>query len=339
MDSEQFDRLVRSLTLSPSRRQALAGLASVALGVMLGREPLPATAKRKKGGKGKKKKRKSSPATVAPARVAPPPPPCLAVQETCTPGSCCDGRTCGNNFCAGDPPVCCGELGAACAEPCDCCGLSTTCGLDNTCICTGAVCGGECTNDECCPDGSGCPAGQVCQSGTCVCAGGFTCNDDCCAGSEVCQRVPGPVACVTGSCSDHPYDYCNSNDYYTCGETCDCVTSVETSVSVCTDDLQTDNVTCFACTTNTECVTETGVAGAICVPGGEQFCGFFCPDTPTANFCVTPGCEASASAAAARSAGKSTGKKAPRQTGKTKQAAEARPARRRNKRSRRGRRR
>src|SRR4051812_800768 len=95
MDDFRFDALTKLLSDAPSRRGALATL----LGGTLGLLGLSLTeAKKKKKGKGKKKKKKPSPPIVPPPPVSPPP-PCGVAQQACTPGSCCAGRTCGNNFC------------------------------------------------------------------------------------------------------------------------------------------------------------------------------------------------------------------------------------------------
>ena len=61
MDAEGFDRLLRSLSHSPSRRGALRLLAGSAVESLLTVGALPAAAK-----KNKKKKKKKTPAAIVP---------------------------------------------------------------------------------------------------------------------------------------------------------------------------------------------------------------------------------------------------------------------------------
>ena len=59
MDAPGFDSLLRSLSMTPSRRDALRVLTGAALGSLLGLEHEPGAAKRKKR---KKKRRRDAPA-------------------------------------------------------------------------------------------------------------------------------------------------------------------------------------------------------------------------------------------------------------------------------------
>ncbi|MDQ3225525.1 MAG: hypothetical protein M3Q50_02680, partial [Chloroflexota bacterium] len=78
MDPSRFDTFAKSLTMTASRRRAVAGLFAGLLAPLLAKDELSA----KKGkGKGKKKKKGGPP--------APPPPP-----PTCTP-ACIAPQTCG----------------------------------------------------------------------------------------------------------------------------------------------------------------------------------------------------------------------------------------------------
>jgi hypothetical protein len=82
MDTERFERMVRALMMTLSRRQTLMGVAGVVLGRALGSAPSVATAKGKKGkGKGKGKKKRRGGQTAPPA--SPPPQPTPVVTYTC----------------------------------------------------------------------------------------------------------------------------------------------------------------------------------------------------------------------------------------------------------------
>jgi hypothetical protein len=211
MDDERFDRLARSIAGSPSRRQVVGGLASGALGILLGavRPEVVAAACRKAGANCGRRKR-----CCAGAR-------CLETADggrrcQCNPGleQCPDGRchdlktdpaTCGSCFigCAGPvgTPVTCvgGECcaadrvvdGACCrAERIeDCCPADRifvkcrqrcVCGRHDPSFCGGPISG---PSDRCCASEAVdpsfcCPPDLVC--GSRCCEEGFQCiNGDC----------------------------------------------------------------------------------------------------------------------------------------------------------------
>jgi hypothetical protein len=139
MDAERFERVVRTLTTSPSRRQALGVLAAAFFGGQLGSAAPVSVAKGKKG-KGKKRRKKRAPVCTAQ----------------------CAGRICGDDGCGGSCGTC-GGVGAQCCngvcvdlltDPANCGGCGRVCP-------SGGCHHGACT----CPDGeSQCPDACICET-------------------------------------------------------------------------------------------------------------------------------------------------------------------------------
>src|SRR5688500_8295311 len=162
MDGTRFDRLTRTLTTTGSRRRALGGLLSGALGVLSSgaehttakkKKPCPPCKKRKQG----KCKKKLPDGTACAGGICqngncvaqgagggsrqPPPPPA---------GTCIDGVKNGS------------ETGVDCGGECFRCGLGETCASRDDCQnahCLNGTCQ-QCTADSQCPDDA---------HGACVC--------------------------------------------------------------------------------------------------------------------------------------------------------------------------
>jgi hypothetical protein len=145
MDSDRFDRLVRTVGQAPSRRQVLRQLAGIAVAAALARGGGEAAAQACKGtGKACKKHSQccsgncvggtgtgSTAGSAGVCRTA-----CLADNQACASSgdTCCSrGYVCGDDLCVegGQPFGCCGTEGAACADQCDCCG---------DLVCPGGIC-------------------------------------------------------------------------------------------------------------------------------------------------------------------------------------------------------
>jgi hypothetical protein len=171
MDAERFERVVRTLTTSSSRRQALGVLAAALFGGQLGAAAPVSVAKGKKG-KGKKGKGK---------------------RRRCTPQ--CAGRGCGDNGCGGS----CGTCG-----PCADCSNGVCVARANGISCGGSCkeCqAGQCVNKV---DGTECPEGELgrCRAGICnpipPCA---TFGNTCTSGRECCYQEPGDPCPAPPTCS------------------------------------------------------------------------------------------------------------------------------------------
>jgi hypothetical protein len=194
MEFDRFDEIIRTLTVSPSRR-GLAGLFAAGLLTTIGWEQADDTAaKRKK----KKKKKKCKP-------------PCEECQA-CSKGKCkakadgtpCAGGVCEDGRCDTDcTPDCQGKACGAndgCGGTCrsGICPGDTTCvdGLCEFCIpdCQGKDCG---TEDGCggtCQSGF-CPEGAVCE-GQCICIAFDCCQNSDCAANQVCVTVENQKFCA-----------------------------------------------------------------------------------------------------------------------------------------------
>lgn len=144
MDADRFERVVRVLTITSSRRQTVGGIAATLLGGVLGHGPLVATAKGKKGkGKGKGKK-KRGPAT-------PPPPP------TCGPGTkLCNGQCIVTTACCGGCPA---------DNICDT-GVCVRCQIGLT-VCSNTCVDLSSDSDNCGACGIACLPGTNCIAGFC----------------------------------------------------------------------------------------------------------------------------------------------------------------------------
>jgi hypothetical protein len=150
MDAERFEHVVRALTMSPSRRQALGGVMGAILGGVLGNASPVRAGKGKKGkaGKGKKKKQ-GTPGTVPLS-----PPPCVGA---------CAGKPCGADNGCGVPCGCAAGETCAAADAYDNVNCSSsscafvecvpdTC-ADASCCAGNASCGGISTQGLCCTEG------------------------------------------------------------------------------------------------------------------------------------------------------------------------------------------
>jgi hypothetical protein len=182
MDADRFDALSRSLTSAGSRRRALTGLLSGALG-LFGASVEETAAKKCKKIKNKKKRKK-----------------CLAKAKPCVPT--CAGKLCGDDGCGG---VC----GVACAST-------------HTCLKGRCVCPPSCAPSNACgPDGCGdscgmCTGGRTCQGGQCTCPEA-ECNGACVATCAV-DKMRNPSTC--GCCMPNDAEDC-VNDDDCCSGRCD----------------------------------------------------------------------------------------------------------------------
>jgi hypothetical protein len=160
MDGSHFDGLTRSLTLTGSRRRAVATLLGGTLAGSLGSSPVDeAIAKKKKPCPACKKRKKRKCKGNQPFGT-------LCAGGRCDgAGNCkpcvpnCNGRTCGDNGCGGS----CGSC-----SPCQ--------------TCTAGTCVTSANNTPC--------AGGFCQSGVCqICdqGGQFCCQGDKCSGGLECM--------------------------------------------------------------------------------------------------------------------------------------------------------
>jgi hypothetical protein len=114
VDHDRFDTLARALVGGASRR-ALLGFASVSGLAMLGLAALPGAddAAAKKGGKKRKRRRRRCKLSALPGRSC-------SADKTCCPSK---KYVCGIPFGGAetDPKECCGDEGATCKFPSDCC--------------------------------------------------------------------------------------------------------------------------------------------------------------------------------------------------------------------------
>jgi hypothetical protein len=184
MDGAHFDTLARSLATAGSRRRAITGLISGALG-LFGVLADETAAKNCKKIRNKKKRKK-----------------CLA-KAKCVPR--CAGKVCGPDGCGGSCGSCAGNEGCH----------------GGTCICVPHCGGNDCGDDGCGGSCGTCSGGRTCQSGQCTCpadqafCGGtcklgceagqshhpITCN--CCKDNGIPCAAPGPDnTCCSGNCVD-----------------------------------------------------------------------------------------------------------------------------------------
>lgn len=129
---------------------------------------------------------------------------CIGLGNTCSSSGglpCCTGGTCNGSTCQ---PVC-GNFGASCSSPSQCC--SGTCGTNNTCVCkqVGVACqsAGDCCTGLCngtcqaLPGASCKVTGQQCGGNT-ECCSSF-CNNGFCAAIFGCQAY-NDVCTFDGQC-------------------------------------------------------------------------------------------------------------------------------------------
>lgn len=144
MDADRFDAVLRVLSTSPSRRDAVRILSALGLAGLLGLTEVEA--KRKKKKKKKHKGGSSSPPVVPPSPPPPPvPPPFCAGKNTCTDadqafcdvapgGNCsCWVTTGGSNFCGQGAGLTILECGDACTQAGGKCVNGTLCGFTQGC--------------------------------------------------------------------------------------------------------------------------------------------------------------------------------------------------------------
>jgi hypothetical protein len=179
MDDDQFERWLRTLSASPSRRGIVRALASLTIGGGWGfrLSGEDAGAKKRKKKRGAKKRQ----GTAAP----PSPPPSPSPPVTCNPNCAC--RVCGDDGCGGS----CGECEAN--QVCQ----GTTCCTPEPLVTT---CAGRCgvwTNN--CGQSVAC---YVCP-GNRVCLSNGTCAIECPGASPPCNQRPGCSGC-SGSSVEGP---------------------------------------------------------------------------------------------------------------------------------------
>jgi len=108
MSHQEIDALARRVGTEATRRGAVR-LLTGGLGTVVAAHAAESVAAKKK------RKKKSVRCNALPAQAA-----CDDSAECC-PGS--TNRICGHNYCGETlDPVCCGGVGAACTQDCDCCG-------------------------------------------------------------------------------------------------------------------------------------------------------------------------------------------------------------------------
>jgi hypothetical protein len=242
-----FDRWVKALGATPSRRTALGFAAGGVLGGLaglLGLGDLDARNKKqgkKKGGAKKKKKKK---------------------QKGRQPEQ---GEFCGDRFCAPGKRCC----GGQCVDPSECCTSNSDCNACSVCDVSrcvpdpgknGTKCSGclECVNGACgVPNDDFCPADHHCRPSTGLCCA--KCLDDqCCPAGSACIN---PGALSANSC-------CNASLNTACGDNGD------GTFRECCSNLSEQCV-------NGECVPKQDCAGAlsaqgVCCPFGPPCNGVCC---------------------------------------------------------------
>jgi hypothetical protein len=170
MDAERFERILRTMSTSPSRRQALSGLLGALLGGALSSGSILSAAKKKgKGGKGKKGKGKGKKGGKGKTKKPQCPASCPVCQQ------CVDGQSCtpiaGNTPCDGAGRC----LNGVCNQPPNCVSFALPCGqlpTDTPC------CAGTCSNlvNQCLTRGDAgakCNVNADCTSQSCV---GYRCQ-------------------------------------------------------------------------------------------------------------------------------------------------------------------
>lgn len=167
MDADDFDRLTRSFTATPSRRHIARALAGLGLAGALGLRPGAASVSAKN-----KKRRKCKGGTKRCGKT------CLPRAACCDHSDCPAGASCerGSCVCPGGEELCDGRCGPIC--------LSTQVRNPVNCGC--------CTKNDlsCSPAG----ANPACCSGTCSATG-------MCVGRAVLQPCEFAAQCATGACS------------------------------------------------------------------------------------------------------------------------------------------
>lgn len=228
MDDRHFDFVTRVLGSAPSRRLALQGLASAALGMAAGGLFAGDEAE---AGRNKRRRRRR----------------CGKGKKKCR-GKCIKKRQCCKNRECGDCEVCRGKrCTSVCVEGQTCInGLCTCAGESCSGCCDGVTCLAGTSDDNCGTNGAectSCATGQTCQGGVCVCnasscAGccdGNTCrgggsSNACGQGGVACDECGENEACTEGQCAcPLPFTVCgndcvnldtNSNNCGECGNTC-----------------------------------------------------------------------------------------------------------------------
>ncbi len=272
MDGHTFDALARRLTVSPSRRGAIAVLGGALITAVLG------------------------PARFAEAG-------CKKIGKSCDKSrDCCEGARCKKGKCkcqngfsvcdkicydlANDPRHC-GACGNACAAG-DLCREGSCLPSDGD----GDDGGGD--TDECSP---ACPAGRTCCNGSCldtsldpiscgacgvVCGAGVSCCDGVCIDTRIHLEHCGACGkachrrdnCVDGVCTTPDgcpvgADTC-TGELVSCpgGDNCICSRSTE-GKTICGNGA-TFGAACGQCDTSADCASFG--AGAFCVDTGSTFC-------------------------------------------------------------------
>lgn len=205
MDPNTFDEFTKAIATKTSRRNALKGIATVAVGSVLGLFGSgEAFAKKKKctpnGGSCSKNGTCCS-SFCNNGTCAPKPKGCPTGQVHCGSVCCPSGQNCVNGKCAGPCPSSQVFCSGICCQPGQGC------------------CGGTCTplnaNPNCGACGNVCGAGRTCCNGTCadlqsdnnncgmcghVCQGGSSCDNSACTCNPDTPQDCGAVCCHNAAC-------------------------------------------------------------------------------------------------------------------------------------------
>lgn len=182
MDDRQFDTLAKSLTTSPTRRDALRVLVAALLGGLPGFFGLPEAAdeasgrqqrRRRQRRRQRRRKRSSNDCPTGQKRCDG---DCISAASCCTNDDCSGGRICDAQSacaCPSDRKPCdgaCISAGACCTS--DDCAEEHVCNAQKECVCSGdrKPCDGDCiANSACC---GSCPPGATCREGECSAGSG-----------------------------------------------------------------------------------------------------------------------------------------------------------------------
>ena len=182
MEDRHFDLLTRVLGSAPSRRAALGGIASTALGALAATLGLESSEAKKNGKKRRRRRRRGK---------------CGSNEKKCH-GTCIKKSQCCNDSDCSGGKVCQGKSCTCPSGTKDCAG---------SCIPSGNCCtSGDCGECEGCQGGtcvSGCLPGQICQGGTCACPSGQKeCQGGCIPSGNCCTDVDCPTSqvCKSGTC-------------------------------------------------------------------------------------------------------------------------------------------